>query len=251
MKKIILLLATCILSTHAITCMDLLSVRFYYFLDDGYKIDSIKTYNESSDGYSSEYSKFQYNDSALESMSDCNDENCQIHYTYKHGYDNIQNTRILEEFWEGKLLATATLYVDNDSIYSLLDDDGYLSVLTLVRRNDTLFEEIYDGKVGETLKLDSKTFLITDPLDSNKCYAYDQDGKIIEDSGFETETVGSLLTMKAINNGSYETIYYSRTDEGTTRILRKFHPTTISKQYQFFDLKGRPAKNKNIMKVVK
>lgn len=290
MKRIILLIAICILSAHAINCLEVspnFSIDFPGKHDE-YKIDKLIGVNTGSydEHYYSVVEFNRDNEGSIDSLTrcvgdpdlceeviknnQCNGGGCwTVPYKEVITKNTIESTITLQSFEGNYPEHLKTYYTDKDSLYAIyfsISLDTYLDTSELVIsyiRNDTLYTEEYDyGYYSEGFTFVRAEYTVVDSTQKNTCntYATRIYSKSVKDTlvgktWFE-EIDNSLIvySIEDLAQSEYvNKLYYSlRNSEGTTTITKRKVPSFNIEKNSKFDLIGRPAKQKqHIIKVVK
>ena len=247
MKKLILILSFIALNAFAFNCRDYMQYTFSDSKD--FIIDSAYTANGGYDFIYYAPLKYYYTDNNLDSIVRCVGEKC---WTFK--------TKVVKERTESTLKITQFLndwkteriiFLQNDSAvtYSYNDDEEKLGtiddVITLVLRNDTLYENHKPTDEYDDIK---KLITVPDPDNENVCNITETKTTYYGQS--DTTTYQQIITntengfvISASN--TEEKIFLVYTNLSATSILRKNRPSFISEKPKYLDLLGRPIKNKS------
>ena len=257
MKKLILILSFIALNAFAINCRDYMQYRLSDSED--FIIDSAYAANGGYDFIYYAPLKYYYTDNNLDSIIRCVGEKCT---TFK--------AKILKERTESTLKITQFLndwkteniiFLQKDSAitYNYDDDEEKLGtiddVITLVLRNDTLYENHKPTDEYDDIK---SIVTAPDPDNENVCNISEtittsyglSDTKTYQETVTNTE---NGFVVSASNTD--QKIFFVYTNLSTTSILRKNRPAFILEKAKRFDLLGRPIKNKSklghMMQVIK
>ena len=247
MKKLILILSFIALNAFAFNCRDYMQ---YTFSDsENFIVDSAYTANGGYDFIYYAPLKYYYTDNNLDSIVRCVDENCwtfKIKVVKERTESTLKITQFIDD-WKTERI----IFLQNDSVitYSYNDDKEKLGtiddVITLVLRNDTLYENF-----ETTDEYDDRKSVITtsDPSDENVCSI----SETITTSNGQSSTKTYQEIITNTENGfvisasnTEEKIFLVYTSLYSTSILRKNKPAFIPKKAKHFDLLGRPIKNKS------
>lgn len=264
MKKIILLLATFIISANAINCLEavmysqltgdkmMINHRYYGIGYKIYKNDSLR-YNETIYRNSVSIDSIHiYDDSYVSGAK----EDFSYVPSDSMSYTENGNTGLAYEASTEKVkhYNVATFFADSvhvDSWYSYAINETRSEEATYTTdmfiKNDSLYIVTYD--INDDPQ-SNESFLVMDKNDNNKCYAPSADNSSVT---ITLSSSGDTLILE--ENYGNETKYINYllpiNSDDITSITCKIKKATINKQYHYFDLMGRPAKGKNIIKVVK
>jgi hypothetical protein len=251
MKKLILILSFVALNVFAINCRDYMQ---YTFSDsEDFIVDSAYVANTAYDTIYYAPIKYYYTNNKLDSMIRCVGKNC---WTYKTKYlkektdSTLQTTMFIDDWKSEKII-----FLQNDSAitYDYSDEKEKLGTIsditTLVLRNDTLYENHKSTNEYEDIK---SVITTPDPSDENVCNISETTTTPYgQQSG--TKTYQEIIT----NTENGFVVSASNTDQkiffvyinSTTSIHSKNRPAYIPEKAKHFDLLGRPANSKYIMKV--
>lgn len=146
--------------------------------------------------------------------------------------------------------STISFYVEDDSMAVFEEENGekYSSIYFL--KNDTLFRIEYGNEPDE--------MTYPDPADTNTCYQSSKGSNgwnvwYRHESKMQNDTL--VITRTYMEDGmDFKTYVYffAPKIKDNPLFIRKIKPTATAKQFRYFDLMGRPAKqNQHIIKVVK
>lgn len=159
-------------------------------------------------------------------------------------------------------------YIGKDSSYASSTTNGYKngsyyrSSTTEIRsiRNDTLFIRKSSSESSDnSFSGGSNNYIIIrDPDNKNQCiektYRINDDGtmsvndKIISVHTIEKTANGFVTTQKYVSDSSSYKVFYVY-NQNTTSLKKNIHSIFVPKNIQLFDLLGRPANSKHIIKV--
>lgn len=138
---------------------------------------------------------------------------------------------------------TISIYFDGDSLAITSTDEAGMYTNIYVMGNDTLFRR------------SENEIIVNDEKDTNTCYVKDsRDNYVTTWYRYDTEVKNDkvIVSKTYIEDGldhKVMTYFLFRRKGGTDAIHRKFHPAIIPEKVKKFDLLGRPAKSKHIIKV--
>ena len=160
-------------------------------------------------------------------------------------------------------------YISKDSSYHTFSDNGYKNgsyyrsknTETRFIRNDTLFIKNYFSETSDKsgTYITDRYFIVHDPDNKDQCiekkYYINEDKTIsVSDKIRNVYTIeetanGFVTTRKSLSSSSSYKVFYVYNNESTISLKKNIHPTIIPKGIQLFDLLGRPANSKHIIKV--
>ena len=272
MKKLILILSFVALNVHAVNCLDYLrSAYLEYRLNNNYRVDSTYAPSLITDGkvYYSSF-KYYYTDNILSSAIECSSTGTCNTYNFKQSKETTDSTiKKTTSIPENNISQVAIYYLEKDSTciyqYGLNSDkpDSLEDIICWYLHNDTLYQEKMnlDGtpyeNSDETPRIYENTLLTPSPENENICNAIDYTLKKQGDTYTKTfdkahqEFIETTEAGFTVSYSNYDTkAFFVKVDpNSSTSILRKKHPAYIPEKAKHFDLLGRPANSKYIIKV--
>lgn len=264
MKKLILILSFIALNVHAVNCLEFLRSAYLEFgMNNNYRPDSSYAPSFVDEGkiYYSSF-KYHYTDNSLDSIVKCNSRGICDTYNYKQTKETTESTiKLTSTNLNYDQSDVSILFLGKDSTYKYIYglDSGKPDSLEIVNsiflRNDTLYDERWysDGtpyNFGSHIRT-------PDPENENTCnttnYTLEKNGDTYVKSITETyqeliETTETGFTLSYSNNNT-KYFFVKVGPNSTTAILHKKHPAYIPEKAKHFDLLGRPANSKYIIKI--
>ena len=253
MKKFFLILSLLAMNAFAVNCRDMIQASFSANSSNVYLADSAYIENYGSDFTYYASMKYHYTGNNLDSIVRCVEleDNCStIHQKtiQETSEENIRTTT----YYNDQIIQEETYFIGMDSsltyVYSpAISDEPKVDYIRIVYlRNDTLYREAWDLPEN-TLQKEQSSFITPDPNDENTCVITSYDSPSSTTQQIITNTENGFVVS---NKNSEEKMFYIMVNpNSTTSILRKNRPTFIPEKAKHFDLLGRPANSKYIIKV--
>lgn len=266
MKKFLFALALFISASHSFANC---ATDYFNMLKSGYLVYTgvITNYfpdsmyvdkgNAENRGKSIYIMKYYYSDSGIDSIYEANYREAtgwttQVTPMKKYDITKEGDLTVLRNVEDYN--STISFYVEDDSMAVFEEENGeeygeeYSSIYYL--KNDTLFRIEYGNEPDE--------MTYPDPADTNTCYQSlkGSNGWNVwyrHESKMQNDTL--VITRTYMEDGmDFKTYVYffAPKIKDNPLFIRKIKPASSTKQFRYFDLIGRPAKqNQHIIKVVK
>ena len=255
MKKLILFLSLAFFSFASANCLEYMmkfqvaTIAMYDKDFDGLLLDSIYVDKGTANNRGERiYTwKSYYKDGTLDSIYEGDYRNGEWQYLGTKNTSSVtvthegNNWTLVGETINGDPLTK--YYFDGDSLAIVTSDEGDEYTDIYVLRNDTLFRPSEDE------------ITVMDEKDNNTCYVknkYDNYAIIwyrYEVSFQDDKVILSKTYIEEELDNKVMTYFFIPRNTSITSILRKNRPAFIPEKAKRFDLLGRPAKGKHIIKV--
>ena len=255
MKKLILILSILALNVFAETCRDYIRYLFNGDMSDNFRMDSIYAVSFIDDKDTSYYTaKYFYTDNKLDSTISCGSYGCKT-VKYKQTIDKTDSTIKLTHLdltYDNREEHVILLDKDSSTTYVYGLDSGKPDSLEIISyrslHNDTLHYNNWFAE-GRPYTFGNQIYA-PDPNDENIC------NYTIYNSEYESENGTYQLIITNTENGFQlfhtqynQSAFFIYTNNSTTSFQHKIRPTIIPEKAKHFDLLGRPANSKYIIKV--
>ena len=243
MKSFLLFIAALSVYANAINCVEAYfkTKIVDYYIPGDYVLDSLyKTPKEGSESTpwfkKVYYTPGNYLQDSIVLKRETESRTVVFHFTQEKTTENGLIKIVLKN--DGKLYGSGEYFISSDSInyvFTGVDlDDQYTSKGYFVLRNDTLYSS-YDSPV------------YLDENNKNVCY----EGKPGEDNykKITYEAKGDTIHLITDSEYSLTDLFFVPVNPGSTTAIRNVRSVQQLKNYQYFDLMGRPAKNKHSLRV--
>ncbi len=255
MKKLILFLSLAFFSFASANCLEYMmkfqvaTIAMYDKDFDGLLLDSIYVDKGTANNRGERIYTWKgyYKDGTLDSIYEGDYRNGEWQYL---GTKNTSSVTVTHEGNNWTLVGETIngdpqtkYYFDGDSLAIVTSDEGDEYTDIYVLRNDTLFRPSEDE------------ITVMDEKDNNTCYVknkYDNYAIIwyrYEVSFQDDKVILSKTYIEEELDNKVMTYFFIPRNTSITSILRKNRPAFIPEKAKHFDLLGRPAKGKHIIKV--
>lgn len=252
MKKNLFILSLTAINVYAVNCLDMIQATLYnsankYHLDSAY----IENYGSDFSYYAS--MKYHYTENNLDSIVHCTNEKCStIHQRTIE--EKTEHSIKTTTYYDKQIIQEENYIIGKDSSFSYIyspaiseqPEIDYTRISYL--RHDTLFTEVWE-QPENVLQKNASYFVTPDPNNENICI----------ETSYELSSNPTYKVISPTENGfvislkdSEEKVFYTLVkSNSSTTILRKKRPIFSTEKTKAFDILGRPAKNKHIVKVKK
>lgn len=253
MKKIILFVALIFSSLSFANCVrdyfDIIKAdQFLRYTEgyDGLMIDSmfVDKGNAENRGQRLYTAKYVWDDNKLSRIEQADYKDGQwINYTenVNESFSLTDNgdTPKLVVYWGGEVLTDASVTINEDTL--LMKESDY--TILYVMSNDSLYRPHEDEVI------------VADPENENLCYVKSTNSYNIWDHIEITKDNETTIVKKTHYEEGKEskimTYFYVSLNKDSSLHIQKARPLGNFKQFHYFDLKGRPAKNQHSIRVMK